>query len=174
MERVAGLAVVLLVALLSLVGLPPLAGFVGKLYVFGSAFTEAMTNPVLFWTIIIAVINSAVSAGYYLRIAATAFFGKPEPQTVELDFPARRFAALIAAVATVFLGLVGSPLIAKAHEATDVKIENHHFTPHRHRGKIQTFELNPTTEPAQTMPGELIVTPAASAPATTQPTSEAK
>jgi len=63
----------------SLMGLPPTAGFLGKVYLFSSAFSLAPDHAFRLPMIVLAVIallNSAVGAVYYLRIAATPYFGK--------------------------------------------------------------------------------------------------
>jgi len=62
------LSVVLALAILSLIGLPPSAGFVAKFYLFGSAISAGLE-----WLAIIAVLNSVVSAYYYLRILKYVF-----------------------------------------------------------------------------------------------------
>jgi NADH-quinone oxidoreductase subunit N len=62
-QRSAGLAIAITLSLISLVGLPPAAGFMAKFYIFSSAVRSD-----LLWLVIIAVINSAISAYYYLRV----------------------------------------------------------------------------------------------------------
>ena len=57
------LAVIMAFALISLLGLPPAVGFMGKLYIFSAA-----VNSGLIWLVILGVVNSAISAYYYLRI----------------------------------------------------------------------------------------------------------
>lgn len=73
-----GICLALAVCVFSLMGFPPTAGFLGKLYVLGGAFSlkpgEAMYGPMVALAII-AVINSAIAAAYYLRILAAAYFG---------------------------------------------------------------------------------------------------
>ena len=56
----------------SLTGIPPLAGFFGKLYVFGAAVNGGLT-----WLAIIGVLNSAISAYYYLRVIVTMYMAEP-------------------------------------------------------------------------------------------------
>ncbi len=60
----------------SLMGLPPTAGFVGKLYVFSSAFSlgaeHAFQKPLIILAVI-GVVNSAIGAAYYLRIVASVY-----------------------------------------------------------------------------------------------------
>src|SRR5262245_34397194 len=67
------LALVLSLFLLSLVGIPPLAGFVGKFYVFGSAVRAGYL-----WLAVIAVLNSAIAAYYYLRVIVYMYMREPD------------------------------------------------------------------------------------------------
>jgi len=57
--------------LLSLIGIPPLVGFFGKLYVFGAAISGGLV-----WLAVLGVLTSVVSAGYYFRIVRSMFFGE--------------------------------------------------------------------------------------------------
>lgn len=97
----------MVVFLLSLVGLPPLAGFFGKLYV----FTVAISADYV-WLVLLAVLMSVLSLGYYFRIVR-AMFGKPGAEAIE-PIPASRVAAVavvLLAVATVAVGIGASPLL---------------------------------------------------------------
>ena len=77
-------ALALAVCAFSLMGFPPTAGFVGKLYIFSSVFSldasHAFRDPLIALAII-GVLNSAVGAAYYLRIAATIYI-RPELEEV--------------------------------------------------------------------------------------------
>ena len=69
----------LAVCMFSLAGLPPLAGFWGKLTLFGSAIQLAISAPsgLAFWFTVLAVVgavNAAIAAAYYLRIVAVMYF----------------------------------------------------------------------------------------------------
>ena len=73
-------AFALVVCVFSLMGIPPFAGFLGKVYVFSSAFSLDQSHPFrgpLIVLAVIGVVNSAIAAAYYLRIAATATFSQP-------------------------------------------------------------------------------------------------
>src|SRR5215472_1639387 len=63
-----GLAVAMTLCLLSLTGVPPLAGFVAKFYIFAAAL-----NAGLVWLVVIAVVNSAVSAYYYIGVIVAMY-----------------------------------------------------------------------------------------------------
>jgi NADH-quinone oxidoreductase subunit N len=66
-RRAPGLSLCLLIFLLSLAGIPPLAGFFGKFYIFASTL-DAEPHMGLLWLVLLAVAMSAVSLYYYLRV----------------------------------------------------------------------------------------------------------
>ncbi len=73
------LATCLLVLMLSLIGMPQLAWFFGKLYVFMEALNQPQTNqPVsLIWLVALGLFNSVVSAFYYVRVLKAMFLRQP-------------------------------------------------------------------------------------------------
>lgn len=112
-RRHPALAGIMLVSVLSLLGLPPLVGFLGKIYLFMPAY-----NGGFIWLVVIALLNSAISAAYYLRIASVMFFGKPTGEVEAQPVPARAVGAAVAAALTLVLGIAGAQLVRTAHEAT--------------------------------------------------------
>jgi NADH-quinone oxidoreductase subunit N len=93
-------AVLMLLFLLSLAGIPPLAGFYGKYFIFLSLMETGH-----YWLASLAVIYVAVSAYYYLRVANAMFMGKAldtEPVTLS---PAMTAALAITGIATVYIGV---------------------------------------------------------------------
>ena len=86
-------ALVMLVFLLSLAGIPPTAGFIGKYNLFTAAMKAGYA-----WLAVLAVLASAVSLFYYFRIAAAMFFSEAEGAQIESSF------ALTAAVAVCGAG----------------------------------------------------------------------
>ncbi len=70
----------------SLAGIPPLAGFFGKLFLFGAAVESGWM-----WLAVAAVINSVISALYYLRVMVVMFMDEPGEDTrVLLPVPRSR------------------------------------------------------------------------------------
>ncbi len=67
-------ALVFTLFLLSLTGMPPTAGFFGKLYIFRAAIDSE-----LYWLTVIGLLNSVVAAYYYLRVIVTMYFREPAP-----------------------------------------------------------------------------------------------
>jgi NADH-quinone oxidoreductase subunit N len=87
--------------LLSLLGMPLTAGFMGKIFVFSSALKQGYT-----WLVVIGVLNTAISAYYYLRLIIVMFF-RERTGTWELPrIPASVAIALLLTILGVFyLGL---------------------------------------------------------------------
>ena len=107
------LAAVLGLFLLSLVGIPPLAGFVGKFYLFGAAVRAGYV-----WLAVIAVLNSAVAAYYYLRVVVYMYMREPEgAATAWVPSFAGALALAIALVGVVLLGVVPAPFADLAQAA---------------------------------------------------------
>jgi NADH-quinone oxidoreductase subunit N len=107
------LAAALAVFLLSLIGVPPLAGFVGKFYLFSAAVRSGFL-----WLTILAVLNSAVAAYYYLRVIIYMYMEEGDPSAASLvpSF-AGAVAVVIALVGIVLLGVVPGPFADLAQAA---------------------------------------------------------
>ena len=105
-ERFPALAAAMAIFMLSLSGIPPLAGFFGKFLVFKAAVEAGWT-----WLVVVGVLNSAISAYYYLRVVAAMYFQPPEESTEEseplslLTSRSSLFVVTVAAVAVVVIGL---------------------------------------------------------------------
>ncbi|HEX9689628.1 MAG TPA: NADH-quinone oxidoreductase subunit N [Thermoanaerobaculia bacterium] len=98
-------AVVMVVFLLSLAGIPPTAGFIGKYYLFTAVMKAGYA-----WLAVLAVLMSAVSIFYYFRIAAAMFFAEGEGAPLRSSY-ALTAAVLICAVATVLVGVAPQPFV---------------------------------------------------------------
>ena len=107
------LAATLALFLLSLVGIPPLAGFFGKFYVFGSAVRAGYI-----WLAVIAVLNSAVAAYYYLRVIVYMYMREAEgASAVYAPSFAGTLALAVALVGIVLLGVMPAPFVDLAQAA---------------------------------------------------------
>ncbi|MBI2466695.1 MAG: NADH-quinone oxidoreductase subunit N [Candidatus Rokubacteria bacterium] len=107
------LALALTIFLLSLIGLPPTAGFVGKFYLFGAAIRGQ-----LFALAVIAVLNSVVAAYYYLRLVVYMYMRDAEgPEVRSALTPAAWVALAVSVWATLHLGVLPGPAFAWAQRA---------------------------------------------------------
>lgn len=111
---------IMLLSVLSLIGLPPMVGFLGKIYLFGTALSTGESSAV--WLVVVAVINTAISAVYYLRIVSACFFGRSPIAAQPLSAPARRLGAAVAVIASLVLGVAGGGLVDAAAKAGNLHI----------------------------------------------------
>ncbi len=97
--------------LMSLIGIPPLAGFFGKLYLFRAPL-EAASTPWPVAAVVVAVLVSVVSAGYYFRVIRQMFLAdEPDSPCVVPNSVASNIAVGIAVVATIAMGIGIAPLL---------------------------------------------------------------
>jgi NADH-quinone oxidoreductase subunit N len=99
------LAATLVVAFLSFVGVPPLAGFVGKLAIFAATIEAGYA-----WLAVLAAANSVLSLVYYLRVLGPAYLGEPGPEVGMSMGPWARTGTYIPAAALLVLGIAAQPL----------------------------------------------------------------
>ena len=109
-ERQPVVAAVLSLFLLSLLGLPVTAGFLGKFYIF-----KAAMDSHLIWLAVLMAINSIIGAYYYIRVIVVMYMREPAPDAPVLAptrFPAMVNAVLVVtAFGTIFLGLAPSKIL---------------------------------------------------------------
>jgi NADH-quinone oxidoreductase subunit N len=106
-----GLAFVLSMLMFSLAGIPPLAGFFGKLFVFMAAVKAGL------WLLaVLGVIASVVGAFYYLRIVKIIYFDEPAPAFDTLDSEVKWVAYISAAFSLLFV-VFASPVLNAAAAA---------------------------------------------------------
>src|ERR1043165_9555065 len=100
-------AFAMFIFLLSLGGIPPTAGFLGKYYLFAGA-----VQAVYGWLAIIAVLMSAVSMFYYLRLVVAMYLREGREADVAIT-PPLKLAAAVALAVTLIFGFIPSPLIER-------------------------------------------------------------
>jgi len=120
-------AAVLAVCLFSLAGIPPLAGFWGKLFVFGSALNVGETMPpnvaehLRPWFIgaaIVGVLNAVVAAAYYLRVVAVMYFRTPLATPRARGGTGAWCTAVACALLVIGLGVYPGPLVRESNCAS--------------------------------------------------------
>jgi NADH-quinone oxidoreductase subunit N len=106
-----GLAFVFAMLMFSLAGIPPLAGFFAKYFVFLAAMKAG-----LFVLSVIGVVTSVIGAYYYLRIVKIIYFDEPAPRFDRMDSEVR-IVAYASGAFTVLFVLFANPLIQLAADA---------------------------------------------------------
>jgi NADH-quinone oxidoreductase subunit N len=102
------IAIVMAIFLFSLTGLPPMAGFVGKFYLFSALL---QTGGTWSWTVaVVGVLNSVVSLFYYARVLRAMYLESSESTEPTVVRPVFRTTSLALAVPTLLLGVYWSPL----------------------------------------------------------------
>ncbi|MBU3932594.1 MAG: NADH-quinone oxidoreductase subunit N [Proteobacteria bacterium] len=95
------IALSMAIFLLSLAGMPPLAGFMGKFYILSAAIKAKY-----YWLAVIGVLNSVVAVYYYLRVIMAMYFREPSGELHRPDFsPAYSIVIVISVWALFHMGL---------------------------------------------------------------------
>jgi NADH-quinone oxidoreductase subunit N len=109
------LAFALLIFFLSLAGVPPLAGFIGKLYVFAAAMNEGLVALV-----VIGGINIVISMYYYLLVIKRVYINMPKENTpIPVSFP-MRLVLFTTVGGVLLLGIYPKAFIAISVAATEM------------------------------------------------------
>jgi NADH-quinone oxidoreductase subunit N len=112
-KRSPWLALALTLCLISLIGIPPAAGFMGKFYIFSTAASNG-----LLWLVIIAVINSVISAYYYLRVVKVMWFSEPASTEKVPSSLAPGLALALCCLGVLFLGIIPGTVMKLAELAS--------------------------------------------------------
>lgn len=105
------MAAVLVVAMLSMAGIPPLAGFVGKFYLFMTIVENYL------WLAFVGLVMSMVSVYYYLRVALVMYRNEPLDSTPIMVSGPVTVTLVVAMLVTLFLGIYPGPLAEVANSA---------------------------------------------------------
>jgi NADH-quinone oxidoreductase subunit N len=97
------LSLIMMLALFSLAGIPPVAGFFGKFFLFTAAAQQGF-----YWLVFIAVINATISLYYYLLVVKAMFINKNEEPIAKFKSDFYTKAGLVISVVGIFaIGLIG-------------------------------------------------------------------
>ncbi len=101
------IGVVMTLFMVSLTGLPPTAGFIGKFYIFASLIKGGST---FYWLVVIGGINSVISLYYYLRVVKVMYFEGEKKESIL--YPPRVLTGMLLATAipTLLLGIYWTPI----------------------------------------------------------------
>jgi len=113
------LSVALLIFFLSLIGIPPTSGFIGKLFVFGAAIDQRLYVLAAF-----GVFNSVISVYYYFGVVRQIFFEKGADESPIQTGAAMNAVVTVGLVMTLLIALWGQPFIQFASESAQALAAN--------------------------------------------------
>jgi NADH-quinone oxidoreductase subunit N len=105
-QRSYGAFFAMLIFLLSLGGIPPMAGFLGKWYVFAAAINSGWT-----WLAVVGAVNAAISIFYYLRIVVVMVVKEPVEDATLVRSTPLTLTLAAAVLMTVLVGIWASPFL---------------------------------------------------------------
>ncbi|MFC1904110.1 NADH-quinone oxidoreductase subunit N [Chloroflexota bacterium] len=114
-KRTPLVALALTLCLISLIGMPPAAGFMAKFYIFSAAVKHH-----LLWLVIIAVINSVISAYYYLRVVKVMWLGQATSEEKVPSSGALRLALFLSCLGVLLLGIIPGYIMRLAEFAAKI------------------------------------------------------
>ena len=126
-------AFAMLLFMLSLGGIPPTAGFMGKFWLFSAAIEAGYV-----WLAVIGVLNSAISLYYYIRIVVFMYLKKETTGSEPATGPALAFTLAVAVIATHALG-VYPRLLFEAAERSAAGAESSAGFPRRSADLVKYF-----------------------------------
>jgi NADH-quinone oxidoreductase subunit N len=120
-RRAPVLSFCMLIFLLSLAGIPPLAGFFGKFYLFTSTLAAEPKTFGLLWLVILAIAMSAVSLYYYLQVLKRIYIADPPAGAGPIQTPiVSQVAICLIAFSVVLLGCAPNILLAWLQQAIQI------------------------------------------------------
>jgi len=98
--------------MLSLAGIPCTAGFMGKWWLFGAAVKSGYG-----WLAVVAVLNSAISLYYYIRLVVAMYMGTPREEAAPASTPAIVAVVTVSLAFTLIVGIWPGPFFELARVA---------------------------------------------------------
>jgi proton-translocating NADH-quinone oxidoreductase chain N len=105
-KRAPGVAVAMLVCLLSLGGIPPTGGFIGKMYLFSAAIQKELV-----WLAVVGIVNSVISLGYYWKIIKAMYMTEPRSEDPILVPRSLSVVMTVAVIGVFLIGIFSGPLL---------------------------------------------------------------
>ncbi|MCL5096359.1 MAG: NADH-quinone oxidoreductase subunit N [Candidatus Omnitrophica bacterium] len=112
------LAATLTLAMVSLAGIPPLAGFFGKFLLLKAVVQRGITNPAYYWLVAVALFGIVVSLYFYLNVVRAIYWSKTRTETAPIEIPRlTRFSLYGCIAGMLYLGLLPNTFLNWAQEA---------------------------------------------------------
>jgi NADH-quinone oxidoreductase subunit N len=115
------LAATMTLAMVSLAGIPPLAGFFGKFLLLKSVIAQGATQPVYYYLTFVALIGVVISLYYYFGVVKTIYWSKETPDASPIAISRPMCAGIwVCIVGMLWLGLMPNTVLALAQSAANV------------------------------------------------------
>ena len=114
------IGVVMTIFMVSLTGLPPSAGFVGKFYIFASLIKA---GEEFYWLVIAGGINSVISLYYYFRVVKVMYFEGKSNEIITHPPAVMSTMLLLTAVPSVLFGIYWKPIVIWIHNSLSFFIQ---------------------------------------------------
>lgn len=112
------LATTMTLAMVSLAGIPPLAGFFGKFLLIRAALVQGATQPAFYWLVAIALVGVVISLYYYFGVVRAIYWSREVPDASPIRPSCTMLLTLYGCVVGMFvLGVYPGPLVTWATEA---------------------------------------------------------
>jgi len=150
--RAPAAALALAICVFSLMGFPPTAGFLGKLYIFSGAFSvpqqHAFHGP-MYVLAVIGVINAAIGAAYYLRIVSAAYMGNQVGKIIPTSGVPVRVGLALCSLAMLWVFARPIDLVTQSNAATTVLHDTIQFDQSRVTDSEDTSSVELASAPAR-------------------------
>ena len=112
------LAAALTLAMVSLAGIPPLAGFFGKFLLIKAVLAQGAAHHSFYWLVGVAVVGVVISLAYYFGVVRAIYWGQTAEERAPITISTPAKTALLACVAGIlFIGVYPDPLLKLASTA---------------------------------------------------------
>src|SRR5581483_7681709 len=115
------LALTLTLAMVSLAGIPPLAGFFGKFLLLKAVVEQGALDPAYYWLVVVAIFGVVVSIYYYFGVVRAIYWSKetPDLSPIEISLPAK-LAIYVCVLGMLYLGMFPNTAVDLAAKAVAV------------------------------------------------------
>ena len=130
-------------AMISLAGIPPLAGFFGKFLLLRALLERGQLQPAYYWLAGITIFGVLISFYYYLGVVRAIYWAEGSPSLTGNAWPPTRWALCGCMAGMLFLGLYPSPLVKACTQAASALQFGAPDSQHASQAGLRTVAFKP-------------------------------